>query len=256
MFKKTAILLAAMALGVVGAQAGTTYPGCGFVSYGASSGTIGDFDAIIQGDKCFSDFSVDIDATVNVVSFVDPDGTIGLRFNSSAFEIIGQNVSLDITLQYKVTVLDPDFFIVAIGQSMTPGGFGSGSSVNIDEAAWSAGFGSGGLLANSTISWLAPTNDPCDGITDAACAEEPGDDLVLSTPSQMVWVTKDISLVAGCGGYDSSQVCNADARASATTIFQRFYQEDGGDANVPEPATMLLFSTALLGLGLLRRKKS
>jgi hypothetical protein len=47
-------------------------------------------------------------------------------------------------------------------------------------------------------------------------------------------------------------------KVTASIITQTFYQDggDGGTGEVPEPATMLLFSTALLGLGYMRRKKS
>lgn len=57
-----------------------------------------------------------------------------------------------------------------------------------------------------------------------------------------MWIQKDIQISAG---------------STLSDFYNSHHSRDGGDVpEVPEPATMLLFSTALLGLGFMRRKKS
>lgn len=101
-------------------------------------------------------------------------------------------------------------------------------------------------------------------LTETGCAVEPGKgcsdvlgSLAIDTvdggypstgnfsfdPISKVWVSKDISIVTEQSGV--SDIFNS-----------HHYQRDGDIPPVPEPATMLLFSTALLGLGFMRRKKS
>lgn len=71
----------------------------------------------------------------------------------------------------------------------------------------------------------------------------PYDDSFNFEPVGKVWVSKDISILNDQSGL--SDLYNS-----------HHYRRDGDIPDVPEPATMLLFSTALLGLGLMRRKKS
>lgn len=78
--------------------------------------------------------------------------------------------------------------------------------------------------------------------TDANTAV-PYDDSFGFAPISKVWVSKDISILNATSGI--SDLFNS-----------HHYQRDGNVPDVPEPATMLLFSTALLGLGYMRRKRS
>lgn len=58
-----------------------------------------------------------------------------------------------------------------------------------------------------------------------------------------LWVSKNLTI--------------ADSSSGVSDIFNsHHYRRDNDVPEVPEPATMLLFSTALLGLGFMRRKKS
>lgn len=202
---------------------------------------------VIIGDKLFSNFSISgIDVgTVNVQG-LDGGSVVDIIFNGP-FSIISG--SADYNLQFKVSVIPDNWFITSIGQSMVASAGNPDAFAQIDEQVWSTGFGTGDPLANSTLKTSAgDVIDP---------AAEFGDNLTLSVPSSMVWVQKDISLFAGTLDSDICQTIGCSLGASATTITQRFFQTPGDDIpEVPEPATMLLFSTALLGLGFMRRKKS
>ena len=62
------------------------------------------------------------------------------------------------------------------------------------------------------------------------------------SPQAWLWVGKDLTIGANSG---LSDLFNS-----------HHWQRDSDVPEVPEPATMLLFSTALLGLGYMRRKRS
>jgi hypothetical protein len=205
------------------------------------------------GDKTFSNFSItNYTGTVTVNAFDAGDGEVGINFNAG-WTAVG--TSLDMTLEFKVKVNDPAWFVTSIGQSMVAGAT-TGSFVKIDEYIWTGQNAGGDNLAKSFL-WtgLFP-----DDVIDPSPEEFQGDDLVLSPKSQEFWVRKDIHLNAEatfCATVENEYVCGIPGVASATSITQRFFQEhDGRTPPVPEPATMLLFSTALLGLGYMRRKKS
>ncbi len=257
MFKKTAILAAAMAMSVIGAQAGNLVPGCGYARYDTTSGVIGadglgsKYNAIISGDKCYGNFSIIDSSTAE--AFATPvtvtadffNGNGILTFTSGGFH--ADSGIIDLRLRFTVTVLDGyDFFITSIGQSLA-GDVGSapGALVRIEEGAWGGGFWGIGHLGNSTVNLPGDKEDP---------AGEVADELILSSAVKQLWVQKDIRFSAGsCEGVTAPCTLGA----SATTFSQIFYQTPGDDlTDVPEPATMLLFSTALLGLGYMRRKRS
>ena len=79
--------------------------------------------------------------------------------------------------------------------------------------------------------------------TDPNTLNVPFEDSFSFAPTSKVWVSKDISVVTDASGL--SDLFNS-----------HHYRRDGDVPEVPEPTTMLLFSTALLGLGFMRRKKS
>jgi hypothetical protein len=250
MLKKTAIILAAMAMSVAGVQAGVLIPDCGYAKYGESAGVIGEFSAITSGDKCYGNFSIIDSATSDPFAspvtvgadFIGGNGI--LTFTSGGFHV--DSGVLDLRLRFTVTVMDGfDFFITSIGQSLT-GELGNapGAMVRIEEGAW-ASFWGFGHLGNSTVTLPGDFEDPVgEGI----------DQLILSSAVKHVWIQKDIRFAAGTCPDDQTPCTTG---ASATTFTQVFYQTPGDDlTDIPEPATMLLLSTALLGLGYMRRKRS
>lgn len=77
-----------------------------------------------------------------------------------------------------------------------------------------------------------------------------------------LWVKKDLTISDGsyCGDTLTKDIICESIGGTPGFISDitnsHHYQRDGDVPEVPEPATMLLFSSALLGLGYMRRKKS
>lgn len=216
---------------------------CGVFAFSASAASIADTDSIQFGDKVFSDFSVsaNIDpASVFITGGVNPEGLVYIEFGAPFTSGLEGNV--DFQLEYKVTAGE-GFLMTAITQSFVLSALGTGGEVSIGESVWDSGFGFGNKVAQSTVGFAFPIDDPID--SDGSNVEVvTGDDLEFPSPLQMVWVQKDIRLTANEGG-----------SVGATIITQGFRQTQDQPGEIPEPATMLLFSTALLGLGLIRKVK-
>lgn len=247
-----------MAMSVIGAQAGVLTPGCGYAKYNTTSGVIGanglfvpnansKYNALISGDKCYGNFSIvntSGDALGPVLVQADFfNGNGILTFSSGSFASTSGVV--DLRLRFTVSVLDGyDFFITSIGQSIVGQAGNPNASVHIEEGAFGTTWGIG-LLGNSGVTFPGDKEDPAGEFTD---------ELILSKASKQLWIQKDLRFDAGsCQGVTAPCTLGV----SATTFSQIFYQTPGEDlTDVPEPATMLLFSTALLGLGYMRRKRS
>lgn len=181
---------------------------------------------VVVGDKLFSNFTYawtgDMpDASgVNVIEYIDPDGNFGIQFQGGFLDLAGGNAS-DALITFDVTVLDPNFQIIAAhlaGNPSVVGGNGGGSFGSVTETF---------LPGNITDSLVIFADE------DSAVL---ADWVTFGQPVTTLSVQKDIILFA-------------DDDAVATTLSfvnQSFTQ-------VPEPGSLALLG--LGGLAMLRRRR-
>lgn len=193
---------------------------------------------IVVGNKTFSDFGYSTACgppagSINVTGFTWGPFLEGIQ-------IVGPLITApggvcDVGIQYKVTATGPEL-IKDIGASFVLSATGNGGTVAIGESVWDAGFGTGNLIGQSTVSigdFVDPPGEPIQG-----------DVLnwhLTYGPRSVIWVQKDIGLVA----------TDATSTVGATTINQQFSQ-------IPEPehtALAVLGACALGGL-IIRRRRS
>ena len=188
---------------------------------------------ITNGDKTFSDFTCNIISTgggiptacsaVSVYADTDPvTGNLGIDFQGF-FQVLCVGCASpysteDVKITYVVTAPSP--LITDIHMVYDGSQWGTGSSV-VDEEVFSG----------ETVVGNIDVTDPPPSFTAGT--------VLTGGPYESVRVVKDIGLSSG-----------PDGGASLSDIGQYFSQ------TVPEPASILLFGTLLLGCGSLLRKRA
>lgn len=188
---------------------------------------------ITNGDKTFSNFTCNIISSgggiplacsqVTVVADTDPvTGNLGIEFQgffqAQCFSCAFPYTSDDVKITYVVTA--PSKLITDVHMFYDGSQWGTGTSV-VDEEVFSG----------STVVGNITVTDPPPSFTAGT--------VLTGGPYTSVSVVKDIGLSSG-----------PDGGASLSDIGQYFSQ------TVPEPASILLFGTLLLGCGSLLRKRA
>lgn len=208
---------------------------------GAVGGTITD------GDKAFSNFTCAIGTTtgianpvdcgqISVQAFTDVFGNFGIQFTGSfnaAVTNLTFNSSVDVALGYTVTDLS--------GQTMTDAHLGfDAKTVGV--------VGTPFLLANvtETINEISPT--PTLNLAVLNVSAPPpmlNDAVTFAGPITSAQVVKDVTLLA-----------SGNASNTGVVIFSTINQ-NWSESNVPEPGSIVLFGSALVGcVAVLRRRLS
>ncbi|MGD0060054.1 MAG: PEP-CTERM sorting domain-containing protein [Verrucomicrobiia bacterium] len=198
--------------------------------------------SVLIGDKLFGNFGFQYtDTTGNTNDFVAPSDLVLSAFSNE----IGFGVSIqmplvadgpvikDLSLQFSVQVVNSANMISGVELQVVGAASGLGVA-NVSETVSTEGFGAGGI-ANLAVNFGANTITPPGG----------EDNVTLSTPQCMLWITKDVIVSGDPDGY--SETNPSQDFATISIIDQTF-------AQIPEPSTLALLGAGLAGLLIVRRR--